>query len=211
MRRGAAARELHRDKGLRFVADGYELVPTKQWDDKFRAKDQSLPKVPICGSKAATTSGGLVRSTPSMSSRPTRTSCAFSTTLGLYNSSFALTPTRPAPPRPVVLGAFNASSHTVYAVVSSAMSTALMMFTHHLEYSLLVSFYANFPSLPVWFRYPYYPCSGTRCPSRFISSFIDSSAPLLDHLGAPQFYASTTSFVWLALKPSLGLQLCLIA
>ena len=41
---GAAARELHRDKGLRFVADGYELVPTKQWDDKFRAKDQSLPK-----------------------------------------------------------------------------------------------------------------------------------------------------------------------
>ena len=44
MRRGAAARELHRDKGLRFVADGYELVPTKQWDDKFRAKDKPPPK-----------------------------------------------------------------------------------------------------------------------------------------------------------------------
>lgn len=29
MRRRAAAREVHRDEGLRFVADGYELVSTK--------------------------------------------------------------------------------------------------------------------------------------------------------------------------------------
>ena len=44
MRRGAAARELHRDKGLRFIAEGYELVPTQHWETKIHAKQGTVPK-----------------------------------------------------------------------------------------------------------------------------------------------------------------------
>ncbi|CAM9193784.1 unnamed protein product [Sphacelaria rigidula] len=44
MRRGAAARELHCDQGLHFVADGYELVSTKTCKVKFFANQQILPK-----------------------------------------------------------------------------------------------------------------------------------------------------------------------
>ena len=44
MRRGAAARELHRERGLRFVAEGYELVPTNDWETKIQAKQRTLPK-----------------------------------------------------------------------------------------------------------------------------------------------------------------------
>lgn len=89
MRHGMASRELHRTKGLRFVAGGYELVPTKYWEESIRAKQGVLSEGVICGTKAEPTSRGWARPTPPTSTRLSHTPCVPTMTLDPCSSSSA--------------------------------------------------------------------------------------------------------------------------
>ena len=101
MGRGAGASELHRDKGLRFVPEGYESVRAVQCDENIAQSRESSVEVPIGGTKVATTSGGGVRSIPSTSSRPIPTSWRFIDYPGpvQFKLRAALYTTSPSDPR----------------------------------------------------------------------------------------------------------------
>lgn len=68
MCRGATARELYRDQGLRFVVKDYDLVPRDGWKRKFSETD--LLKNAKFGTRSTADSGGWAGSIRWMTPTP---------------------------------------------------------------------------------------------------------------------------------------------